>query len=391
MDRLIGWVLVVFAAVCGWSPCALAHPAVATSALAKVDRSGNLEIHVHHDVLAFVLNDTSMKVGDDPMNALLDHPHEQELARLLIAAKERAGTLTHVWADDQAVTLEVKSYPTEQEVLDWAVKRSPRLPVRMDMVLVAQLPSDAKNLRVRFPEILDPVVLTVESPGREAHVQLVRPGSDSELVDISIPPPAQAPVSAPEPDQRPAQGLSARSIIGFLIMGFEHILPLGVDHVLFVVAICLLDLKAKSVVTQVTLFTIAHSLTLALTAVGMVVLPDRLVETLIAASIALVGIENFFARRVHAWRLIIIFGFGLVHGLGFAAAFKEATGGVVTLGPVVWFNVGVELGQLSVVALVALSVGWWRNKAWFRPRVAIPISAIIALAGMYWTIERLAA
>ena len=188
------------------------------------------------------------------------------------------------------------------------------------------------------------------------------------------------------------RGDSDRAVLAStFITGFTHILPKGLDHILFVLGLFLLSARARDVLAQVTAFTLAHSLTLALALSGQFAVPAAVVEPLIALSVAYVGIENLIAPQLRPWRLAIVFGFGLLHGLGFA----EALAGLdlarhqflVTL---VSFNVGVEAGQLAVIG--AAAAGLWvlqrAAAAWRRPLTRMA-SAAIGLAGVLWTIERL--
>ncbi len=179
--------------------------------------------------------------------------------------------------------------------------------------------------------------------------------------------------------------------IDYLVLGFTHILPLGLDHILFVLGLFLLSLRLAPILWQVTAFTIAHTITLALTIYGVVSLPASIVEPLIALSIAYVGLENILTNRLHPWRVVIVFAFGLLHGMGFAGVLTEIglpeSDFVIAL---LSFNVGVEFGQLAVIVLALLAVGMWRSRPWYRARVVIPASAAIMLVGLYWTVERLA-
>jgi hydrogenase/urease accessory protein HupE len=177
----------------------------------------------------------------------------------------------------------------------------------------------------------------------------------------------------------------------YLVLGFTHIVPKGLDHMLFVLGLFLLSTRMAPLLWQVTAFTLAHSITLALSVYGVIALSPAIVEPLIAASIVAVAVENIVTARLHAWRVFVVFAFGLLHGLGFAGVLTEiglpredfVTG-------LVAFNVGVEGGQLAVIALAFLAVGlWFRNKPWYRTRVVIPLSALIALTGLYWMVERL--
>lgn len=174
-------------------------------------------------------------------------------------------------------------------------------------------------------------------------------------------------------------------------LGFTHILPHGLDHMLFVLGIYLLSGSARSVLWQVSAFTVAHSITLGLSMYGVVAMSPRIVEPLIALSIAYVAIENIFLSELKAWRVGLVFGFGLLHGMGFAGALKglglprsEFVTALLT------FNLGVEAGQLAVIGAAFLLVGWhWSNRAWYRSRIVVPASALIACIAVYWTIERL--
>jgi hydrogenase/urease accessory protein HupE len=182
-------------------------------------------------------------------------------------------------------------------------------------------------------------------------------------------------------------------IIGqYLQLGFLHIVPEGLDHILFVLGIFLLTTKLRPILVQVTAFTIAHSVTLGLTMYGIVSLPSRIVEPLIALSVAYVAIENIATAKLTPWRPAVVFGFGLLHGMGFADALRELPLPRGELIPaLVSFNVGIELAQLAVIAAAFFSVAYWcRDKPWYRARIVIPASALIAATGLFWTVQRIA-
>ncbi len=176
----------------------------------------------------------------------------------------------------------------------------------------------------------------------------------------------------------------------YLVIGFTHILPKGLDHILFVIGLYLLSTRLSTLVWQVTAFTVAHSITLALAMLGIVSLSPSIVEPLIAASIVYIGIENAVTSRLQRWRPGIVFGFGLLHGLGFAGVLTD-----IGLAPaefvtgLVAFNVGVELGQLAVIAGCFLVAGlWFRHKDWYRTVITNPASVLIAAIGAWWFVER---
>ena len=177
----------------------------------------------------------------------------------------------------------------------------------------------------------------------------------------------------------------------YLALGFTHIVPLGLDHMLFVLGIYLLSGRARPVLLQVSAFTLAHSITLGLSLYGLVSVSPRIVEPLIAVSIAYVAIENIFQQELRSWRVALVFAFGLLHGLGFAGALAEL--GLPRsefLTALISFNVGVEAAQLAVIGAAFLLVGLhWSQRDWYRRRIVIPASVAIATMAVYWTVERL--
>ncbi|WP_341213177.1 HupE/UreJ family protein [uncultured Limimaricola sp.] len=185
------------------------------------------------------------------------------------------------------------------------------------------------------------------------------------------------------------QASALQSFLRYIPVGFDHILPKGLDHILFVLGLFFLAARMRPLLWQVSAFTLAHTVTLALAALGYVSVPASIVEPLIAASIAFVAIENILFPHLGFWRPVVVFGFGLLHGLGFASVLGEfglPEGAFVPA--LIGFNIGVELGQLTVIALAFLAVGWAWRKPWYRRVIAIPASAAIALVGIYWVIER---
>jgi hydrogenase/urease accessory protein HupE len=182
-------------------------------------------------------------------------------------------------------------------------------------------------------------------------------------------------------------GIAAR----YLVLGFTHIVPHGLDHMLFVLGLFLLTGRARSILWQVSAFTVAHSITLGLSIYGLISAPAAIVEPMIALSIAYVAIENLFTSELKSWRLALVFAFGLLHGLGFAGALQELglpRSEFVTA--LVTFNLGVEGGQLAVIAAASLLVGWqWSPRVWYRQRIVVPASVLIACTALYWTVVRL--
>jgi hydrogenase/urease accessory protein HupE len=176
---------------------------------------------------------------------------------------------------------------------------------------------------------------------------------------------------------------------GFLPLGVEHIL-LGFDHLAFLFALLIGGGTLREAAKIITSFTVAHSITLALATLEMVVVPASVVEPLIAASIIYVGLENVWRREVQR-RWVLTFAFGLVHGFGFASALRElgVGAGVKAVAPLLSFNLGVEIGQIAVAGLVLPLIWKLRQRPRFVIRYVPACSILVALAGCYWLWDRL--
>ena len=174
----------------------------------------------------------------------------------------------------------------------------------------------------------------------------------------------------------------------FLTLGIKHIV-FGFDHLLFLFALLLVVTKFSEIAKIVTFFTIAHSITLSLVALNIISVPSFLVEPIIAVSIIYVGLENVF-KTEQKKRWLIAYVFGLVHGLGFASVLQEIGigGGISAVMPLLSFNLGVEIGQFAIILLV-LPILWKFQQQTFYKQNFVPIcSVLIAIAGLYWLIER---
>lgn len=183
---------------------------------------------------------------------------------------------------------------------------------------------------------------------------------------------------------------AAETFLTYIPVGFDHILPKGLDHILFVLGLFFLSTQLKPLLWQISAFTLAHTVTLALGALGLVAVPGAIVEPLIAASITFVAVENIITRGLSPWRPVVVFVFGLLHGLGFASVLGEFGLPQSQFVPaLIGFNVGVEIGQLTVIALAFLAVGFWfGDKPWYRKAISVPASLVIGAIGAYWFVER---
>lgn len=243
------------------------------------------------------------------------------------------------------------------------------------VTLQAMLPEGDGDVVVGWDESFGDLVIRQVGAGDDAYTGYLRDGQDSE----------------PMPRTGFVTESTLRAFGRYISVGFEHIVPKGLDHILFVLGLFLLSTALRPLLFQVTAFTIAHSVSLALAVLGIVSVPSSIVEPLIAASIVFVGIENLTSAKMHRWRPLIVFCFGLLHGLGFASVLGEIgldpTRFIVGL---VGFNLGVEFGQLAVITVAFLAVGlWFRNKPWYRARITNPASLAISIIAAYWFFERI--
>lgn len=222
-------------------------------------------------------------------------------------------------------------------------------------------------------------------------VPILFPGEASFTLDLTG-------LTAPKPTQATAGNVSAQTdtagawhtFLNRMREGFGHILPEGLDHILFVLGLFLLARTWKPILIQVTIFTVAHSITLALATLGYVSAPAKVVEPIIAASIAIIALENIFRPSYGKVRLALVFLFGLIHGLGFAQRLIDdriPEGSLLT--SLLGFNLGVELGQLAVIALALGATFWLKDETKYRRWIVVPASVAIALAGLFWAYERL--
>ena len=270
--------------------------------------------------------------------------------------------------DGERVPLEI----ARAEIPETGDTQLPRISL---LTLHGPVPAGVKRLNWHLDPRLGDSVIRLRDPASEQIVgaEFVVAGETSTSLLIG--------------DRQPQSRISIFAT--YVKLGFTHIVPKGPDHILFVVGLFLLATRWRALIGQVTAFTIAHSVTLALAMIGIVRLSPAVVEPLIAASIVYVAVENILTSRVHPWRLVVVFCFGLLHGLGFAAVLRE-------IGPppgqfvvsLVAFNVGVELGQLVVVSVCFLAFGWSMKRKWYRSAVVIPASLAIGLVAVMWVAQR---
>lgn len=251
-----------------------------------------------------------------------------------------------------------------------------RLPSALGLVarLEGTAPASAREVSFFASRGFPPVRLEIGRGGARLHVQVLQRGAES----------------TPAPVRGGTEASRGQTFVRFLGLGFEHIIPAGLDHVLFVLGLALFSSRLGPLLVQVTAFTVAHTLTLILSTYGVVRLPSRVVEPLIALSITYVALENVLGTRLGPFRVLLVFAFGLLHGLGFAGVLAEL--GLPArdrLTALLAFNGGVELGQLAVILPASLALAGLEYAGVPRRKIVVPASVGVGCIGLYWTVTRL--
>ena len=349
----------------------LAHEAERTRVVLTFTGDERFVLEVANDPLWMLMRLETFAGGTVPANPT---PAQRD-ARLAQLASVFADRIV-LFVDGHEVRADRVEYvsPSESSASSAALSDSASSAVLASFRLTGTMPRHAANLRWLYGIVADPYPLEIRQADGSSTIEWIHGTNWSDTIDLTR--------SFPRPTRWEIAGQ-------YLVLGYTHILPKGLDHILFVVGICLLSPRLKTMLLQVTAFTVAHSITLGLSIYGLVSLPSRVVEPLIALSIAYVAIENLVTRELKPWRLALVFMFGLLHGLGFAGVLRELglpRGEFVT--GLLTFNLGVEGGQLTVIAFAMLLVWPFVTRGWYRERVVIPASLMIAAIGIYWTVTR---
>jgi hydrogenase/urease accessory protein HupE len=266
-----------------------------------------------------------------------------------------------------ALTLKSITIPV---VGDISIPRDTRI------TLQSTLPGNTVALQWRWHKRFGEVIVRANSDSIDLnYAALLSPGQQTDLIQFT---------------EESTQS-NWRIVGNYIVVGFEHILPKGLDHILFVVGIFLLAPAWRPLAIQVTVFTFSHSLTLAMAITGFLTVSPAIVEPLIALSIAVICVENYLTNTLSKWRLLTVFVFGLLHGLGFASVLSAV--GLSTdnfLIALLGFNIGVELGQLSIIAVCMFGIGVWFGKhSHYRKWFSNPASFIVGSIGIVWFVQRI--
>ncbi len=366
------------ALLAGLTPVA-AHDFTITATTLQLDEAGSFRAEMICDLDALLLGRAP---GHDPAELVraIEELEPAQRARRLERLEQMFLRRVRVRADGERLDF-VVSFPDPEEAPETLL--DPPAVLGVTARLEGTVPTDADSVTFWASRAFSAVRLEVQYVWDGYDVpaggQVLQVGEES----------AQVPLR-PTAEQLAAARSWTRVAREYLWLGVLHIVPRGLDHILFVLGLVLLRLRTRELLLQVTTFTVAHTLTLALSTLGLVQLPGSIVEPLIALSIAYVALENLWREELVTSRMLVVFVFGLIHGLGFAGVLGEL--GLPRghfLVSLLSFNVGVEIGQLLVVAVAALLLVGLREKEWYRSRVVAPLSIGIAAIGLYLALERL--
>ncbi len=353
---------------------AVAHEIQPAVVEIEVATDGALKIDVRLNLEAFLadIGADHADTDDAPTAAVYEDFRQLAPEALTRRATDAAGILTSaltLTVDDMVLPLEMR------EVVVPAIG-DPSAARETNIAFESTAPAGAETLVWQASNRFGVTALRVRRNGedRPYYGALINAETASDPVSLDI----------------AAEQTLTDIVVRYVVSGFDHIVPKGLDHILFVIGIFLLSPRLRPLLIQITSFTIAHSITLALGALGIFSIPGAIVEPLIAASIVFIALENLMTDRLHTWRPIIIFVFGLLHGLGFASVLGEfgmPTGDFIAA--LLAFNVGVELGQLAIVAACYLTVGFFfGSKSWYRRFIVAPASIAIAAIAIFWVLDR---
>jgi len=356
----------VIAAVVASSPVATAHEIGTTRVLARFE-DGRYAIEITTD--ASSLMEKLDSVAGSPMDATTARTDAVTMEKRLVTRDD---------AFRQRVTVAFDGTETRPETHYAVSPASDALsPVIATIRLTGEMPRGASHFTWSYSWTFASYALSVTNGGAAATTEWLEGGQ----------------ASAPIPLTDSAPAISRTTVAWrYLLLGFTHIIPHGLDHMLFVLGLFLLSGRLRTVLAQVSAFTVAHSITLGLSIYGLISVPSAVVEPLIAVSIAYVALENLLLSELKPWRIALVFAFGLLHGLGFAGALRElGLPRAEFMTALLTFNAGVEAGQLAVIGAAFAIVGWHcRSQSWYRQRIVVPASLVIACTALYWTVERIA-
>lgn len=349
-----------------------AHPSWKQTTAEVTAEGDRLRIELRIDVPPYLLGRIPQAVEVRELDDLM-FGDQSGLGRRLSDAPSRLATELSAEVDGAPLPLATPEFPTAEAVLTQmrSQPEADRYPVILPVTTRTLLPSGEGQLRVRFPATVGNVLITFRTTPERIDMVVVPAGEWSDPVPVS----------------GPTRGFLAMCL-GFLRAGFGHVLPDGWDHALFMLAMFLGAPSPRMAMLRSLSFTLGHSLTLGLVWFGVLASPGAWIEPLIAASIVTAGVLAALGRNTARWALAGACAFGLLHGLGFAAAASFTGGGSIeALGALAGFNLGVEAAQLLVIAGACCLVLPWTDRPWFERRLRRPFAWATALGGFWLLCE----
>ncbi|WP_439122976.1 HupE/UreJ family protein [Marivita sp.] len=349
-----------------WASLCLMFVAIAASAHEVRPAIGDLEVVDGQVLLTLTLNGEAI-VADVSLEGIentdaLDASDEVDRIRALEPDAMTAELEPRMpsFTESLEVTAGGASLPLSVTSIDVAEVGNTDLPRDTVLQMTGALPQDADAISLTWPAAYGALVLRQQGV-EEPYTGYLEGGQTSGDIQIGG-----------------GDEASGWTTFGaYIPVGFDHILPKGLDHILFVLGLFFLSTRMAPLLWQVSAFTLAHTITLAMAVLGIVTVPGSIVEPLIAASIVYVAVENIVSDKLQRWRPFVIFGFGLLHGLGFASVLGEfglPDGQVVPA--LIGFNIGVEFGQLTVIAIAFILV-------WYAIRVDRGDADVAPAQGIY--------
>lgn len=358
------WVVVFCATL---SESVQAHSFEPSMVRILMEADGNYSVAIDADLIELLQIQLGLTSNGPDLIREVTNLDQKTLSSALTGLREDILANTSIRFDGEATQLQTLDLPTAEWVAN-ELRNDPILTeFRIRFQGFGKGPASASSISASFPNFVGDAILVVAQVQRT----LVAAGQPS----------AELTFGAAE---------TRISVIDYIRIGFLHVIPEGLDHILFVIALFFSAARLGELLWIITAFTVAHTVTIGLAGAGLISVPGEIVEPLIAASIAAVAIGNIIRRRSIGWRYLVAFGFGLVHGLGFASVILDIglpdQGWLLVL---LSFGVGIELGQIAVLLGCVVAFGFWRSEAWYRSRIQIPASVVLVGIGGAWTLERL--
>lgn len=360
----------------------VAHTDDINQATLSLTNGDHYQLTVTVDLIHLLKQYLNISGDDEKVMIWLNQQSLSEQKSLLEQLKQLISRQSKIYFDNKATNIAVFKGLELQYLKRILSQQLSATEYKTQLQATGSIPKNVSAVNIRLSPLLGNVILKVVRPEQEVMSAAALSNSyQTKTVNQQL-----AGNSQPS--------TTALALAGdYIYQGFVHILPKGLDHILFVLALFLFAKRRSTLLWQISAFTLAHTLTLALGIYGIISLPGDIVEPLIALSIVYVGLENIYRaknNKTSHTRMPIIFAFGLLHGLGFASVLAD-----VGLPPsqyalsLISFNIGVELGQLTVIALAFISLLPFRAKGWYQTKLVLALNIAIAIVASYWVIERI--